>query len=44
MNKTKEMYLKRINKLLKECEDYELIDLIWQLLCKCSKKGGVINE
>lgn len=31
-------YLERIIDLLKECADLELLDFIFQLLCKCGKR------
>ena len=30
-------YLERITEMLKECADIELLDFIFQLLCKCGK-------
>lgn len=37
----KEMYLNKINELLENCEDLNLLDLIWKILSKSvTTKGG----
>lgn len=40
----KQMYIKKINDLLNECNDLSLIDLVWRILAKSAMKGGEKNE
>ena len=35
----KQMYIKKINDLLAECNDLSLIDLVWRILAKSAMKS-----